>query len=118
MFCITTLTSCVQDVHLKTVTFKVDMSNIEQPINVGVKGDFTENRWNETVALSDDNNDGIYEVTVSQKTAFNQIEFKFVNNDDYELKDSDNRILEFEYKPETIIYETTFNNPESKITKE
>ena len=67
MFCITTLTSCVQDVHLKTVTFKVDMSNIEQPIDVGVKGDFTENRWNETVALSDDNNDGIYEVTVSQQ---------------------------------------------------
>ncbi|WP_431158059.1 hypothetical protein [Winogradskyella poriferorum] len=113
-----TLTSCVQEVHLKTVTFKVNMINTEQPINVGVKGDFTENRWNETIPLTDENNDGIYEVTVSQKTAINQIQFKFVNNEEYELKEADNRVLEFEYKPETIIYETTFNNPESKITKE
>lgn len=111
------LMSCVQEVHLKTVTFKVNMNNVEQPVNVGVKGNFTDNSWNETIPLVDEDKDGIYETTLSQKTAINQIQFKFVNNDEYELQDADNRVLVFEYKPETIIYEAIFNNPEEKITK-
>ncbi len=110
--------SCVQETYLKTVTLKVDMNGIEQPKNVGVRGNFTSNPWNETVLLTDDNKDGIYEGTFSQKTAFNQVQFKFVNNDsEYELKDLDNRIIKFKYQPETIIYETIFNNLEAKITK-
>lgn len=55
-----------------------------------------------------------------QKTATNQIQFKFVNEDSiYELQDLDNRILEFKYKPETIIYEGVFNNPyDFKVSKD
>lgn len=105
--------SCVQQRHTKTVTFKVDMTAIEQPENIGVRGNFTSNPWNETVPLTDDNGDGVYEATLSQKTAFNKIQFKFVNNgEDYELKGADNRVIDFEYKPETIIYECIFNNSE------
>ena len=114
-----TFTSCVQETHLKTITFKVDMRSIENPTNVGIRGNFTDNPWNDTAPLTDENNDGIYEGTFSQKTAINQIQFKFVNQlTDYELPDSDNRIITFEYKPETIIYEATFNSFESKITKQ
>lgn len=112
------LTSCVQEVHLKTVTFIVDMNAIEQPTSVGVRGNFTTNSWNELIFLTDDNKDGIYEVTVSEKTAVNQIEFKFVNaENEYELKGFNNRVIPFEYKPETITYEAVFNNQEEKITK-
>jgi len=112
------LTSCVQKKHLKTVTFKVDMTSIEKPINVGVRGNFTDNPWKETAPLTDSDNDGIYEGTFSQETTVNQVEFKFVNQDsDYELRGLDNRIIQFEYKPEIIIYEAAFNNPKEKITK-
>ncbi|WP_299114202.1 hypothetical protein [uncultured Winogradskyella sp.] len=119
IICLLTMSiSCVQETHVKTVTFKVDMNAIENPQNVGIRGSFTSNPWTETAPLSDDNNDGIYEGTFSQKTAINQVEFKFVNNgSEYELKDSDNRVIAFEYKPETIIYESIFNNEEAKITR-
>ena len=107
--------SCVQEIHTKTVTFKVDMNAVENAVDVGVRGSFTDNPWNETAPLIDDDGDGIYEATFSQKTAINQIQFKFVNNgSDYELRGSDNRVIEFEYKPETIVYEAVFNNPKGE----
>ena len=110
MFIITQ--SCVQETHTKNVTFRVDMNAVENVGNVGVRGNFTDNPWNETAPLTDDNGDGIYEGTFSQKTAINQIQFKFVNNgSEFELEGSDNRTIEFEYKPENIIYEAVFNNP-------
>ncbi len=116
MICFLLITqSCVQETHTKTVTFKVDMSAIENPENVGIRGNFTDNPWNETAPLTDENDDGIFEGTFSQKTAVNQIQFKFVNqSSDYELKGSDNRVIEFEYQPETIVYEAVFNNPKGE----
>ncbi len=111
--------SCVQQRHQKSITFKVDMRNVENVKNVGIRGNFTDQPWSETVLFSDNDNDGIYETTITRETAFNSIQFKFVNQlEDYELKDADNRILEFEYKPETIIYEAKFNSPKSIITKQ
>jgi hypothetical protein len=88
------------------------MNGVEHPKNVGIRGDFTDNPWNETVPLTDDNKDGIYEGTFSQKTAINSIEFKFVNNNEFELVGQDNRRIQFEYKPETIVYEAIFNKPD------
>ena len=103
--------NCVQETHIKTITFKVDMNGIEDVFEVGIRGNFTTSQWTETIPLTDKNNDGIYEGTFSQKTAVSQIQFKFVNQDgDYELKGKDNRIIEFEYKPETIIYKAVFSN--------
>ena len=105
------LTSCVQEEHEKTITFSVDMKNIENAGNVGIRGDFTDNPWRETVPMTDEDGDGIYSFTVSRKTAIYGIEFKFVNQGvDYELKDRPNRELVFEYKPERIEYIATFNN--------
>lgn len=112
---IITINSCVQKKHLKTVTIKLDMNAIENPSNVGLRGNFTENAWQETLYLNDDDGNGIYEATFSQETAFNSVEFKFVNHDSiYELEGKDNRLLKFKYKPETIIYKATFNNPNSE----
>ena len=110
---------CVQETHLKTVTFKVDMSKTENVIDVGIRGQFTDPPWQQTVPMTDDDEDGIYEVTLTKKTAFNWAEFKFVkNNDEFELQGQDNRVLQMEYKPETIEYIATFDQAEGKqITK-
>ncbi len=105
------MASCVQEEHQKTITFSLDMRGVENPGNVGIRGDFTDQRWRETVALTDEDGDSIYSVTLSQKTAIYGIEFKFVNQDDqFELKDQENREIIFEYKPEVIEYTATFNN--------
>lgn len=111
------ITSCVQKRHLKTVTFRVDMNAIKNVSHVGIRGEFTSNPWNETISLTDENNDGIYEGTFSQETAFNSVQFKFVMNDDtYELIGKDNRVLKFLYKPEILIYDAKFNKQKGKTT--
>jgi hypothetical protein len=113
------MTSCVQETHLKTITFKLDMNGIENVSEVGIRGSFTSNPWEKTIFFSDEDNDGIYEGTLSQKTAHSRVEFKFVNqNDQFELQDQNNRSIEFEYKPEIIIYEGVFNDTKKiNITK-
>ncbi len=107
-------TSCVQKQHLKTVQVKIDMRGVEVVKSIGVKGNFTNPRWKVEVPLTDEDKDGIYETSLSQKTAVSGIEFKFVKNGEiYELKGKPNRVLQFEYKPENIIYSTKFNDIES-----
>jgi len=110
------LVSCVQEEHLKTVTFKVDMTAVQPISQVGVKGEFTNPPWKEILPLTDTNHDGVYELTVSQTTAVSNVEFKFVHNGVYELSGEGNRKLHFEYKPETLVYEGVFNNPDAKQT--
>lgn len=112
------LTSCVQEEFKKTITFKVDTNGIENVESLGIRGDFLLNQWRESVPLQDDDKDGIYEITFSEKTAVYGISFKFVKNgNDYELKGEDNREIIFEYKPETIVYKTTFGKSVSEIIK-
>ncbi len=109
-------TSCVQEQHLKTVQVKIDMRGVEDVKSIGVKGNFTNPRWKVEVPLTDEDKDGIYETSFSQKTAVSGIEFKFVKNGEiYELKGKPNRVLRFEYKPENIIYATKFNDIESVV---
>lgn len=111
-------TSCVQEEHVKTVTLKVDMNGIENFETVGIRGNFLPNQWRETVAMTDENNDGVYEITFSRKTAAYGIEFKFVkNNIEFELQDQGNREIVFEYKPEVIEYIAKFNNKEEIINR-
>lgn len=114
-----TLSNCVQETHLKTIHFRVDMNGIENPSNVGIRGEFGSNYWNETYYFSDENDDGIYEGIVTVKTGQSGFLFKFVNhNDQFELSGQNNRRINFEYKPETITYVSAFNNniAEIKVT--
>lgn len=108
--------SCVQETHVKTVTFKVDMNGVSTIENVGIKGNFTDPSWKQLIPLTDENNDGIYEGTFSKKTAASSVRFKFVNQNQYELKDQPNRTLKFEYKPETLTYEATFDVADGTTT--
>lgn len=108
------LASCVQKEHLKTITFAVDMNGITVDGVVGIRGQFPTSNWQKTIPMNDPNGDGIYEVTFTEKTAKNSVEFKFINGDTYELQGLDNRVLKFEYKPQTIRYDAIFNNPNTK----
>lgn len=110
LFLICTLTSCVQDAHLKTITVKVDMNGVENASKVGIRGTHPLS-WDETTYLSDTDADGIYEDTFQIYATNNSVDFKFVNNDsEFELEGQNNRSLTFEFKPETIIYEATFDD--------
>ncbi|RNC87192.1 MAG: hypothetical protein ED556_07160 [Winogradskyella sp.] len=113
----TFLSSCVQETHLKTFHFKVDMSGIENINNPSVKGQFTTPSWEKAIPLTDADGDSIYEANVEIQAAQFGIHFKFVNNDEYELQDQNNRFIKFEYEPENFTYEAIYNNSESKITK-
>jgi len=111
---ITLFGSCVQKEHMKTVTFSVDMNGIENIESVGIKGDFTDQAWRQIVPLSDEDGNGIYEITFNRETAAYGIEFKFVLNEkETELQGQENRELVFEYKPETLVYQTKFNDTEN-----
>lgn len=106
---------CVQETHLKTITFKVNMNHVENAQEVGLRGNFTLPPWEIVLPMEDKNNDGIFETTVSKSTAQNEVEFKFVNfNDQYELDCSGNRIITFKYRPEVIVYEATFNESDGR----
>ena len=114
----TLFTSCVQEEHEKTVKLFVDTNGIENVQSIGIRGDFLPNQWRETVPMTDENKDGIYEISFTRETAAYGIEFKFVKNDnEFELKGQDNREIVFEYKPETIEYRTTFNDTKNTTIK-
>lgn len=111
--------SCVQDTKSKTITIMVDMNGIENIDNIGIRGSILPLSWKETTLLTDDDNDGIYKTTFSLNTASYDIEFKFVKNDFiFELKNQKNRNIIFEYKPETIVYKASFDDPDFKIEKQ
>ncbi|RZN78352.1 MULTISPECIES: hypothetical protein [unclassified Winogradskyella] len=94
------------------------MSTIKNVKTVGVRGSNLPLSWKETLFLDDKNNDGTYKTTLNLNTANYDIEFKFIKNDSiFELEKQNNRNIVFEYKPESIIYKTSFNNPESKTSK-
>jgi len=109
------LTSCVQKEHEKIVTFKVDMTQVQNVQSVGLRGQFTSPSWEVTIPMLDKNGNGIFEVTLNEVTAQNSVAFKFVkNNDEFELQNQSNRLILFKYQPEVIIYESKFNNRNGK----
>ncbi len=113
------LTSCVQETHTKNISVEVDMTNVENVADVGIRGNFTSPPWNKTLLLKDPDGDGIYAGSFTRQAANGNISFKFVNQSDlYELQGQNNRSLQFEYKPETITCKAVFDNPETMIIKE
>ncbi len=84
-FCFNSCTSCVAPTE---ITFRVDMSlQTVSPNGVHVAGAFQ--GWNAGgTPMSDDDSDGIYEVTLA--LAPGSYEYKFLNGNDWEGADNDN----------------------------
>jgi hypothetical protein len=112
-----TISGCVQQSHQKFVKVTLDMRNIENPKDVGIRGQ-SPLSWEETTYLEDPDGDGIFEGEFEFYTTVSQIEFKFVNqNDDFELEGQPNRSIAFEYKPEKMTYSAVFDEPDGELTK-
>ncbi len=112
LFCLPTLfcMACVQETHRKTITFSVDMRQQTSLEEVGIRGSLSPLSWDQTTYLQDEDNDSIFEVTLDFDTASNQIQFKFVKQDDlFELDCRPNRYILLEYQPETLSYSGRFD---------
>ena len=104
------LVGCVQDTHKKTLTISVDMSQQHNFQSVGIRGNLKPLSWEENTPLTDPDGDGIYEVALEMHTASDYLQFKFVKNqDEFELDGKDNRLIKFEYKPQTLSYSAVFD---------
>ena len=112
------LMSCVQQTHIKKVTFELDMRSVADFETVGIRGDIKPLSWQETIVLNDIDGDSIYTTSLEFDTASNQLNFKFVINDEeFELEGQNNRVLPFEYKPEELKYNSSFDQEEYSIKK-
>ncbi len=98
----------------QTVTFKVDMTAVNNPQNVGVRGSEAPLSWEKTFLLTDADQDGIYEGTVTfEKTKSEKVQFKYIHGEeDWELQGGNNRKLDLNQLPETLPVHI-FDVPES-----
>ena len=113
---LTALSSCVQETHIKTVTFQVDMKSVDAFQTVGIRGDIQPLSWENTIELTDDDNDSIYNGTFEFDTASNQLNFKFViDEQSFELEGKNNRYLPFEYIPENLTYSSMYDQENFKL---
>ena len=76
---------------ISKVVFQVDMNNVENVTSVSVRGSLIPLSWENGVLMTDEDNDGIYKVTVEVDSPYRFLKFKFLCNGDYELKDGENR---------------------------
>ena len=103
---------------MKKVTFELDMRQVSDFKTVGLRGDIKPLSWQENTLLSDTDGDSIYTTTLVFDTASNQLNFKFVVNDEeFELEGLNNRALPFEYKPEELVYKSAFDQESQTINK-
>lgn len=85
------------------ITFKVDMTH-EEAGQVGIVGNISPLSESSVLPLDDVDGDGIYETSITFNTSKKNLKFRFVNNDNKELKGSDDRILWFKPQPMTAEY--------------
>ena len=107
LFCFLII-SCVQESYNQTVTVILDVSGIKDIKSVGVRGDSKPLSWDEDFEMKPLIKDSLYTTTFSGKTGYLFAEIKFVVNDEFELKDKDNRRVYFDKSRQTI-YKATFN---------
>ena len=113
-----TCSSCVQETHIKTISFEVDAGSIGNIESLSIRGNMSPLSWDRDFPLTYDKIDSVYTATIEVNTAQNQMRFKFVkNSSEFELEGKDNRTIPFEYKPENILYKSIFDSSESQISK-
>ena len=101
------ITSC--QAQERKVTFKVNVNHLDNVENVSIIGDINPIASN-AKPLTDLDNDGVYETTITFKTSKRYVNFKFLVNNDEELKGSDKRRLWF--KDELVSKSYVYNEYE------
>ncbi len=88
--------SCVQEMRDITIHFIVDMRDIDKVNSIGVIGEYLPLTWDAPTVLTDQDNDGIYEGTITIKAAYHYAAFKFMLNETIiELEGKGNRVVRF-----------------------
>lgn len=100
--------SCVQKTYKKTVVFSLDVSGIKNIKKVGIRGENDPLNWNYDSEMIVLKKDSLYKAIISFETGYKFAEIKFTVNDDFELKDKDNRRITFSDK-DTTFYKAKFN---------
>ncbi len=103
-------TSCVQKAYEKTVTFTVDVSAVKNVKTVSLRGGEKPLKWQKDVVMTPIKQDSLYTATVTFLTGYKFTEVKFVVNDEFELKDKDNRRVEYSSSDKTL-YNAVFDVP-------
>jgi hypothetical protein len=102
------LVSCVQKSYNKTVTFTVDVSAVKNIQKVSIRGAQKPLNWRNDLVMTPIKKDSLYAATVTFLTGYKFTEIKFVVNDEFELKDKDNRRIVFN-STDTTTYSAVFD---------
>jgi hypothetical protein len=109
MLLLTTIcVSCVQKSSKKTVVVRLNVAGITGIKTVGLRGSEKPLSWDYDLELQPIIKDSFYEGYFSLVTGYKFTEVKFTINEDFELKDKDNRQIIFSEK-DTTIYEALYN---------
>lgn len=73
------------------VTFQVDMGQRENIEVVSLRGNIEPLSWDKDFLLTDENKDGIFEATIIFNTKERLVQYKFLQNGEWELDGVDNR---------------------------
>ncbi|MDO1500740.1 CBM20 domain-containing protein [Winogradskyella maritima] len=105
--------SCVQQTQTKKISFQLKLENPSEVTSVGLRGNLEPLSWKSTMPLTYFEKDNVYRTEIELSTANFDLEFKFVVNDSvFELKNQNNRQIQFKYEPESIVYKAIYNVPE------
>jgi C-terminal processing protease CtpA/Prc len=97
----------------QAVTFRVDMKEVKNPTQVGIRGSLSPLSWKKTYPLTDEDGDGIFTGKINfEDSEAAKVEFKFVHGDlIWELEGEGNRVLILNQLPEKV-KTYTFDLPE------
>lgn len=104
------LPACVQKATDKTVVYLLDVSGHPNPGLVGLRGRDKPLNWNSDQPLALVKKDSLYRAVVTIHTGYKATEVKFTLNGEFELKNQDNRRVEFG-PSDTTVYRARFDVP-------
>lgn len=102
------LPGCVQKAANKTVVYLLDVRGVPNVQQVGLRGRDKPLSWDYDLELTPVRKDSLYRAVVTTHTGYLITEVKFTVNGEFELKDKDNRRIEFN-SGDTTVYRARFN---------
>ncbi|TGE24507.1 hypothetical protein E5K00_04655 [Hymenobacter aquaticus] len=103
------LPACVQPAHDKTVVYLLDVRGLPNVRQVGLRGRDKPLSWDQDLPLTPVGPDStLYRAVVTTRTGYRITEVKFTVNGDFELKNADNRRIEFG-PGDTTVYRARFD---------
>lgn len=103
------LSACVQKAYRKTIVFSLDVHGIKEIKSVAIRGAEKPLSWRKDLEMQPVFKDNLYRIATTFLTGYKFTEVKFVINGEFELKDKDNRKVNFA-DGDTTFYNAVFNS--------